>query len=90
MLTEKVPHVSVSRQSFKGQTEKENTITYGREAWGRKERAQKGRRRWKEKKEREREREKVGQFIHVFAAQTVDNETEVDGRPTALLMEQLK
>lgn len=33
---------------------------------------------------------KVGQFIHVCAAQTVDNGTEVDGRPTALLMEQLK
>lgn len=37
-----------------------------------------------------RKREKGGQFIHVCAAQTVDNGTEVDGRPTALLMEQLK
>lgn len=37
-----------------------------------------------------RKREKVGQFVHVFAAQTVDNGTEVDGKPTALLMEQLK
>lgn len=37
-----------------------------------------------------RKGEKVGQFVHVCAAQTVDNGTEVDGRPTALLMEQLK
>lgn len=37
-----------------------------------------------------RKGEKVGQFGHVCAAQTVDNGTEVDGRPTALLMEQLK
>lgn len=37
-----------------------------------------------------RKGEKVGQFIHVCAAQTVDNGTEVDGRPTTLLMEQMK
>lgn len=37
-----------------------------------------------------RKGEKVGQFIHVCAAQTVDNGTEVDGRPTAPLMEQMK
>lgn len=37
-----------------------------------------------------RKGEKVGQFVHVCTAQTVDNGTEVDGRPTALLMEQLK
>ena len=37
-----------------------------------------------------RKGEKVGQFVHVCVAQTVDNGTEVDGRPTALLMEQLK
>lgn len=37
-----------------------------------------------------RKGEKVGQFVHVCAAQTVDNGTEVDGRPTALLMEQMK
>lgn len=37
-----------------------------------------------------RKGEKVGQFIHVCAAQTVDNGTEVDGRPTTPLMEQMK
>jgi len=37
-----------------------------------------------------RKREKIGQLVHVCAAQIVDNRTEVDGRPTALLMEQLK
>lgn len=37
-----------------------------------------------------RKGEKVGQFIHVWTAQAVDNGTEADGRPTALLMEQMK
>lgn len=82
---QKVPHVSLSRQSFKGQTEKENTIRYGREAGeGRKEHKKGG------GDGKRRKGEKVGQFVHVCAAQTVDNGTEVDGSPTALLMEQLK
>lgn len=76
---QKVPHVSLSRQSFKGQTEKENTISYGR--MEQKKGGGDGKR---------RKGEKVGQFIHVCAAQTVDNGTEVDGRPTTLLMEQMK
>lgn len=42
-----------------------------------------------EEMERE-ERERLGSLVHVCVAQTVDNGTEVDGRPTALLMEQLK
>lgn len=83
--TRKVPHVSLPRQSFKGQTEKENTISYGREAVEGKKEPKKGGGDGKRRKG-----EKVGQFVHVGAAQTVDNGTEVDGRPTALLMEQLK
>lgn len=44
-----------------------------------------GRRRWKEKKG------KGGWAVCPrLCKQTVDNETEVDGRPTAPLMEQLK
>lgn len=73
-----------SRQGFKGQTEKENSMSYEREA-GRKEHKKKGGGDGKRRKG-----EKVGQFIHVCAAQTVDNGTEVDGRPTTLLMEQMK
>lgn len=82
---QKVPHVSLSRQSFKGQMERENTIRYGRKAGeGRKEHKKGG------GDGKRRKGEKVGQFVHVCEAQTVDNGTEVDGRTTALLMEQLK
>lgn len=67
---------SLSRHSFKGRTEKENTINDGRETRegnSTKKGGGDGKR---------RKGEKVGQFIHVWAAQTVDNGTEVDGRPT--------
>lgn len=82
---QKVPHVTLSGQSLKGQSEKENAISYGREAGeGRKEHKMGG------GYGKRRKGEKVGQFVHVCAAQTVDNGTEADCRPTALLMEQLK
>ena len=66
---QKVPHVSVSCQSFSGQTERENTISSGREADGIEYKKGGG-------DGKGRKGEKVGQFIHVGAAQAVDNGTE--------------
>lgn len=81
---QKVPHVPLLGKSLKGHSVKENAISYGREAGeGRKELKMGG-------GYGKRRKGEVGQFVHVCAAQTVDNGTEVDGRPTALLMEQLK
>lgn len=87
---QKVPHVNLSGQSFKGQTEKErNTIRVWEGSRGWKERALK----WEEEMEREERERRLGSSstsVPRSAAQTVDNGTEVDGRLTALLMEQLK
>lgn len=78
---QKVPHVTLSGQRLKGQSEKEKGEKPGE---GRKEHKMGG------GYGKRRKGEKVGQFVHVCAAQTVDNGTEVDCRPTALLMEELK
>lgn len=44
----------------------------------------------REEMEREEREKRLGSSSTSVQAQTVDNGTEVDGRPTALLMEQLK
>ncbi len=85
LLTRKVPHVSLPRQSFKKEgKERKHHNLWERSCEGGKAHKKGG------GDGKRRKRDRVRQFVHVFAAQTADNETEVDGRPTALLMEQLK